>query len=238
VPRYHAEIFSLGGGGFDQFCCQNTHRSVGVGVISGDRCHLPVKAAPMPAGVNWSGFYVGAHFGYLWGRTTFIDNGVLAQSDAPTDGVVGGGLAGYSWQSGPYVLGIEGDIGRSNAHGNGNDDGAGGGGAGELHWTAHVRGRAGYAWGQWLLFVAGGLAIADFDVSMQDIISMTCGGIYTGFSVGGGIDYAINNRVSARLEYLYDDFGRKTYVMSSEVYEVRLTGSTLRAAINFKLGPN
>lgn len=92
---------------------------------------LPVRSAPPPAFValDWSGFYVGAHLG------TVVDRG-SAGSFASGDGglfpspnfggrggrtgnavgtldgrdLFGGGHAGYNWQSGSLVLGVEGDV--------------------------------------------------------------------------------------------------------------------------------
>jgi opacity protein-like surface antigen len=65
----------------------------------------PVRVDPA---FNWSGFHVGGHVGGIWGRSRVFDDGVLTESGAPTNGVVGGILAGYNWQTGPVVLGIEG----------------------------------------------------------------------------------------------------------------------------------
>ncbi len=207
---------------------------------------LPVKAPaytpPAIAPYNWTGFYLGGHFGYLWGRTTLVDNGVVTDTNAPTNGVIGGVLGGYNWQNGALVLGVEGDFGRTNARGNGQAAQAI-----EIHhynfdWTSHIRGRAGYASGPWLFFLAGGAAFAEFNMTMQTLstfIPCQSGGPYTGWSVGGGVDYAFNNLVSARAEYLYDDFGRKNYVMAAnDVYQVHLTGNTVRGAIVFKIWPH
>jgi outer membrane immunogenic protein len=202
----------------------------------------PAYTAPAATSYNWNGFYLGGHLGYLWGRTTLVDNGVVTESNAPTDGVIGGVLGGFNWQSGPLVLGIEGDIGWTNATGTGQAQPTV-----EIHhykidWTSHIRGRAGYATGPWLFFVAGGASIAEFNMTMQVLSTfIPCqeGGPYTGWSVGGGVDYALNDWVSARAEYLYDDFGRKNYTMAAnDVYQVHLTGNTVRGAIVFKLWPH
>lgn len=61
---------------------------------------MPVKAprpvaAPPPV-YNWTGFYVGGHVGYLWGRTHVEEDGVVTEDGVPTNGVVGGALAGYN----------------------------------------------------------------------------------------------------------------------------------------------
>lgn len=207
---------------------------------------LPAKApaytAPTIASYNWTGFYLGGHFGYLWGRTTLVDNGVVTDTNAPTNGAIGGVLGGYNWQNGALVLGVEGDIGWTNARGTGQSAQTI-----EIHhynfdWTSHIRGRAGYASGPWLFFVAGGAAFTEFNMTMQTLSTfIPCqeGGPYTGWSFGGSVDYAFNNLVSARAEYLYDDFGRKNYTMAAnDVYQVHLTGNTLRGAIIFKLWPH
>ena len=86
----------------------------------------PVMVTPT---FDWSGFYLGGHAGRIWGKSRVFENGVLTESGAPTDGSVGGFLAGYNWRAGPLVLGIEGDFGWSDAqgHGTGGNDGSGGG---------------------------------------------------------------------------------------------------------------
>ena len=131
---------------------------------------MPVKALPRvtapPPVYNWTGFYVGGHVGYLWGRTHVEEEGVVIEDGAATNGVIGGALAGYNWQYNQFVFGLEGDFGWTNANGTGlavviptttqpNTH--------DFNWTSHVRGRFGYAADRWLFFVAGGLAIADFN---------------------------------------------------------------------------
>ena len=74
--------------------------------------------APAPA-YNWSGFYAGGHVGYLWGSTRVVDNGVVTDANARTNGVVGGLLAGVNWQTGAFVYGLEADFGWANVRGTG-----------------------------------------------------------------------------------------------------------------------
>jgi outer membrane immunogenic protein len=193
----------------------------------------PVYKAPVPA-FSWTGFYVGGHVGYIWGRTRVEDDGVVTEPGAPTEGVVGGVLAGANWQTGALVLGIEADAGWTDAHGTGlvrlitqapNTY--------DLNWTSHFRGRAGYASGDWLFFVAGGIAVADLDFHEGGITRslLNEGGKYTGWSFGGGVEHAFTPQFLGRLEYLYDDFGSKNYTaFDGGIYTVGLKGQTLRAA--------
>jgi outer membrane immunogenic protein len=201
---------------------------------------MPVKAPPIVAPIpvfNWTGFYVGGHFGYLWAHNN-VEEAEIIIVEGHTNGVVGGVLGGANWQIGPVVLGAEADIGWSNAHGSklGLSD--------ELfeyniHWTSHVRGRLGYAvLPGTLVYVAGGLAVTHDTVRMFELLPpMVCGGTFTGGSIGGGVEQAFTRQISGRLEYLYDNFGHKTYTMADDSYRVGVTGNTVRGAVVFRFGP-
>jgi outer membrane immunogenic protein len=80
-----------------------------------DHCGGRVVKAPPPAPAplpyNWGGLYLGGHVGYLWGRTRVEEEGVVTEPNAAAKGVIGGVLAGYNWQAGPLVFGVEGDFG-------------------------------------------------------------------------------------------------------------------------------
>lgn len=207
-----------------------------------DLAARPYTKAPAMAidpAYDWSGFYVGGHVGYLWGRTRVVDDGVLVETGAPTNGVVGGVLAGYNWQRGPLVLGIEGDFGWTNAHGNGNipPPAVGIKNLYDARWDAHFVGKAGYAMGQWMIFGTGGLAVIDLDFQEGSLTPAppVTGGKYVGFSVGGGVEYAFTRNLLGRLQYIYDDFGSKTYVAADGgIYRVSVTSQTFRGALSWK----
>src|SRR5688572_23407288 len=95
--------------------------------LSAHAADIPMKApvaAPVmaPASFNWTGLYVGLHAGYNWGRTSFVDRdgyGTVV-GDAwnyRTNGFLGGGQAGYNFQTGPVVFGVEADLGYLSAKG-------------------------------------------------------------------------------------------------------------------------
>src|SRR5262245_17867167 len=71
---------------------------------------LPVKAPP-PLAWSWAGFYIGAHGGYGWKQNDFSE--VISVVPLTTiDGIdsrgwVLGGQAGYNWQYGRWVAGVE-----------------------------------------------------------------------------------------------------------------------------------
>jgi outer membrane immunogenic protein len=211
---------------------------------------MPVKAprpvaAPPPV-YNWTGFYVGGHVGYLWGRTHVEEDGVVTEDGVPTNGVVGGALAGYNWQYNQFLFGLEGDFGWTNANGTGvaappppvTTTTTQAPNKYDFNWTSHVRGRFGYAADRWLFFVAGGLSIADFNFHEGAITTTTVtvpGATYVGWSIGGGVEYAVTQNLLGRVEFLYDNFGHKNYVGSDgDPYRVSLTGSTVRGALAWK----
>jgi len=84
----------------------------------------PILKAPPVEVWNWTGFYIGGNVGYSWGRSdTDVDffnpvtglsitppAGSLTSSKFDMNGVVGGGQAGYNWQSGNWVFGVEVDF--------------------------------------------------------------------------------------------------------------------------------
>jgi outer membrane immunogenic protein len=207
----------------------------------------PYTKAPVMAvdpAYDWSGFYIGGHVGYLWGKTRVVDDGVLTEPGAPTNGVVGGVLAGYNWQRGPLVLGIEGDFGWTNAHGTGiiiNRPPAPPSTPNlyDMRWDSHFVGKVGFASGQWMIFGTGGLAVADLNFQEGFVPPagpiILVGGKYVGFSLGGGVEYAFTRNLLGRLQYIYDDFGSKTYAAADGgIYRVSLTGQTLRGALSWK----
>jgi len=158
---------------------------------------MPAKA-PMYAPVyNWTGFYVGVNLGGAWSES----NSNFGQAS----GVVGGGQIGYNWQpvGTPLVLGIEADIQGTSLK---NSSSIGGGITGDAKVPAFgtVRARLGYAWDRFMVYGTGGFAYSDTKVSLTGpggSVSDTKWG--TGWTAGGGVEWAFLGPWSAKLEYLY-----------------------------------
>jgi opacity protein-like surface antigen len=70
---------------------------------------MPVKARPVEAPINWSGFYVGVIGGTDYGHGTLTFPGV-SSADVRPAGVFGGGEVGYNIQAANWVYGLEGDL--------------------------------------------------------------------------------------------------------------------------------
>lgn len=152
-------------------------------------------------------------------------------------GVIGGGQIGYNWQVQKFVLGVEADLQGSDLKGSSatatrtfgppiipltvtqtvNVD------AGRVNWMASFRGRLGLAWDRILLYGTGGAAVAEFGSATATVINgpgiglpagtftASTGGNSTrwGWTVGGGIEWALNQNWSLGGEYRYTDFGNR-----------------------------
>ncbi len=70
---------------------------------------MPVKARPIEAPINWSGFYVGVIGGTDYGHGSLTFAGV-SSADVRPAGVFGGGEVGYNVQAANWVYGLEGDL--------------------------------------------------------------------------------------------------------------------------------
>jgi outer membrane immunogenic protein len=185
---------------------------------------LPMKApAVVPMTSTWTGFYAGAHFGYGWGTedstaTTTNSNfnsGFVFPTDDPT-GVLGGFQGGYNYQFGQWVVGIEGDYSFSGVSGDittpsqkiaGNLTASNS----QITWLADITGRVGYAWSNWLLYAKGGAVWTHVEANSNTTgpsPSTTSGNeTRSGWLIGGGVEWAVMEHVSLKLEYNYMDFG-------------------------------
>jgi len=203
---------------------------------------LAIKAPPPPAPFSWTGFYIGAHAGYGWGnendnQSVFFlpgsggggsggDSGGSAGggdggNDAfHTTGFVGGLHAGYNWQAGSLVLGLEGDIDYSAMDGSASTIYGAGPYAATLslsaNWQASIRARVGYALDTWLFYGTGGVAFANADLRgyglLKNIwVDNSDSNTATGWTLGGGIEHAFTPNWLGRIEARYTDFGSKTY---------------------------
>jgi outer membrane immunogenic protein len=206
---------------------------------------LPVKAAPMsPPPFNWTGFYVGANAGAIWSKSsvTQVDTfGIPFPNDSTTgSGFIGGVQAGYNWQFSNIVLGAEADIdfasvsrsvtittATSDTHNS------------RLSALGTARGRIGFAFDRFLPYVTGGVAFASLKNEYISTFpfAVNRGSSATGWTVGGGLEYAFDNHWSAKAEYLYAKFPDKTVAVgggSPYIFNFSDSESIARAGINYR----
>jgi outer membrane immunogenic protein len=178
-----------------------------------------ISQPPIVVAMNWTGLYLGAQAGYSWGKNDVCQyfSGVLFPTscrDLGADSFVGGLHAGYNVQFGQFVLGIEGDV--ESARRNESDSWGGANGYSfetRSNWQASLRGRAGYAFERALIYVTGGVAYAPRKhtyVALQDAVAIQFSSRDTGWTLGGGLEYAFASNWTARVEYRYTDWGTIT----------------------------
>ncbi len=140
-------------------------------------------------------------------------------------GVIGGGHAGYNYVlpafggiGTAFIVGIEGSIDGSDYRSStsyfaGNallNPGSSLSIRADIQGS--IRGRLGIAFSQALLYATGGAAFADFRTTTNNlnIGSDTFNHSRLGYTIGGGVEYAVTPQVSVRVEYRYNDFGTFT----------------------------
>jgi outer membrane immunogenic protein len=224
---------------------------------------MPVKApvykAPPPVvlAYNWTGFYVGANVGYSWGTASndwnfFAPNGLTGATICSTpnlggafcasgsdsnklNGAIGGFQAGYNWQSGNFVAGVEVDIQLSGQKGDqffstinpatlpptgflGTVTAAY---TEKLQWLGTARGRLGFTPAERVIvYATGGLAYGEVatDGSATATSTLLFNGVSplgnwsnratkAGWTVGAGVEGAVSRNWSLKVEYLYVDLG-------------------------------
>jgi outer membrane immunogenic protein len=218
----------------------------------------PVYKAPPPVW-SWTGFYTGVNAGHGFGRRgADVDlipvNPTFVPFTLHTDpkGFIGGAQAGYNWQRGAFVLGVETDLSFAAMKGddstvpisaitglplqNPNQPSIS-----EAHENIKlfgtVRARLGVTPADRLLvYVTGGLAYAHIDHSAATRFFIPNGNVFqgadsvtrTGWTAGGGGEWAVAANWSLKVEYLYYDLGDHTLFTTSIQTPTRSITDTFR----------
>ena len=188
------------------------------GALAADLESAPVTKAYAPAVAavyNWTGFYLGAEVGGGWSRFSAVDPTMPAagSTTANASGVLAGGLAGFNYQIGNVVLGLEGSYDWSGI--SISQSGAFGGGGGfsatvKNDYVATAAARVGYAFDRVLFYGKGGAAWTRDKVDASDGLGGTGTGRFNrvGWLAGAGVEYAFLQNWSVKLEYDYMRFGQ------------------------------
>jgi outer membrane immunogenic protein len=182
----------------------------------------PASPASFVPAYNWAGFFIGGTVGYGIGRndSTFTEPGGFLQP-ASTEafslsprGFDGGGILGYNWQFGSWVVGLEGDFQGSTGSGYLTSLLDGTTIDQKLSWFGTARVRVGYSVGQALIYGTGGVAFGEVKEGItQGVASASFSHTKSGFAVGGGIENKLDlfgllgPNWTTRTEYLFVDLG-------------------------------
>jgi len=233
------------------------------GAVAAQAADLPTrKEAPAPVFVpppfTWTGFYVGANIGGIWSSgsrsLTFFNpaSAVFLSGYEPgglgsnNSGVIGGGQAGYNWQTGAFVLGVETDFDGTSLGKSTNFNSLPFAGTGiptgilgdslfvhakaNLDWLGTTRARLGYVAtpdNRLMIYATGGVAYAGgtanfsvFDARNDFFLSGNPSSSRVGWTVGAGAEYALTNNWTIRGEYLYVDLGSNSFSTPAATFPV------------------
>lgn len=201
---------------------------------------LILLAANAALADDFKGFYVGGFVGGISSRstahTTTVDTGSYFASSSVTainaagtqslnsNAFNGGGEAGYNFQSGDFVFGVEGEFGTMHIDKRVNTSmpypccaGTGFTISQSIYtdFLSTVRARVGYVHGRAMYYVTGGFATTNLNPYVGFFTDSFAGASETGavnqwmkgWTVGGGVELRANKHWSVKGEYLYADFG-------------------------------
>lgn len=228
--------------------------------------------AATDAAYNWGGWYVGGNVGGGWGRSdtsnAFVNGTApIANQQAMTaaspqlssDGFTGGGQIGYNHQVDRWLFGVEVDTNYFDMKQSRSLTApfpAGGSftttNSVSTDWLVTLRPRIGYTVDRTLFYATGGLALTElkFGATYADTTGQneTANSSKTrvGWTAGAGIEHAFTNNWSAKVEYLYSDFGKQSMsgpVLSGSApttgmiaHDIDLKTSTVRGGLNYHFG--
>ena len=196
-------------------------------------------AADKSQSYDWTGPYLGASVGYAF--NTHITGGLFGYGDSGfTDatGALGGAYAGYNWQKENWVIGAEVMFEAANIFSTHTFNVTP-----TSYWTlkpemSHIgtiRARVGYAFDRALFYGTGGAGLTTLRISLpagSAYYDQTRD--YTGYTLGGGMEYALTNHWAGRLDYSYYNFGKQRSGEHSDDYISKLTASAVRGGLAYK----
>ena len=205
------------------------------------------QALPAPF---WQGFYAGGNIGGLWSEVDAANNVVFvmpgfivaANQSVNVSGLFGGAQAGYNFTTGNFLYGIEADIGWMDNSGSHTFSLAAPARSitvtSKAGWYGDITARGGFVYADALFYAKGGFAFSTGGANVADLtdgISQDSG-VFTGWTIGAGLEYLINPRWSAKLEYLYFDLSNNNCCFSSMgQFDDRVSMHTVKAGFNFFL---
>jgi outer membrane immunogenic protein len=198
---------------------------------------------------SWSGFYAGANYGGGAGRASQSD-ALFDRGQYDVGGSLAGATSGYNWQRGNLVYGLEADADYSRIEGATSGTNIPPCGAfsilgdcsTQLRWLGTARGRVGITWDRLMAYATGGAAVGLLKSSEGQAPGFLIGsGSVTrvGWTAGAGLEARIDQRWSAKLEYLYVDLGSgdiftEPFIFGTVSENVSFRTSIVRGGLNYR----
>lgn len=243
------------------------------GAASAADLRAPIRAPVVAPVYNWTGCYIGGFIGGAWNaeNVSVLDNNGYnnaVYNVGPFDrwnydldsSFIGGGTLGCNWQpiGSPLVLGLEGEIGYMKLTGQAYDPIVGFQAfPGTLSstkvgdWYGIIAPRLGYAWDRAMVYLKGGVAFVDVDVTVVDPVgaaqqlpSYTDSSSVATWTIGGGLEYAFDWNWTLKAEYMYIGLedtrtvcGLSTGIVNNYCFDHEFNGvHTAKVGLNYKFG--
>jgi len=221
-----------------------------------------------PYAADWSGFYFGGHVGYAWGGSNWTASTTAAPAETFAAGSLTlaqpintfneagsffeGFQGGYNYKlPNNFVIGAEADASFPSFQ---NIQGISIGGISTLAsplgpeaysetvlMSGTVRGRLGYAAGNWLLYATGGFAWTYNQLSLNQLASGVSEETKVwrlGWTAGAGVETPFAPHWTARLEYLYTGYGASsvTFPAAGQRFDSDFSEQEVRLGLNYRIG--
>jgi outer membrane immunogenic protein len=213
----------------------------------------PYQPPPPPPVFSWSGCYIGANIGGGWADKSFNDAAGLVTGVPGADlgshtasGVIGGGQIGCDYQAGVWVFGVQGMFDGSAMDGSNTQPNGFIVNNTTIPWLATVTGRIGVTAAPTVLVYAkgGGAWVRDEFTLTAVGTGATLANTTTnqsGWTVGGGVEWAFAGNWSAFAEYNYLDFGTPSVNFTSGIggtvpVNVKQNINSFMVGVNYRFG--
>lgn len=164
---------------------------------------------------DWSGFYIGGKAGGIWSDIGWTEN--FGEFDAPggakftPSSFAGGVFGGGNIQMGNWVFGLEASYLGMGLNQSASPVAPTDTFKTEIEWLLFVEPRLGYSWDRTMVFVKGGWVGGDAKFSANGLnssgaqASFQASEFVDGWTIGGGIEYALHPSFIIGIDYQYID---------------------------------
>jgi outer membrane immunogenic protein len=206
---------------------------IGSAVGMANAADMPMKAPSAPSVVSdWAGFYLGVHGGYGWARFSSDNFDPVSVALAPgalrnpqPQGTLFGGHAGFNWQRGAWVGGLEIDFSGADLKETQSLSASSGEAISlraKIDMLATARARFGFLPVQNLLvYGTGGFAWGHASAKETICTDVVCSTVATnesmfGWTAGAGLEYKLVENLLLRVEYLHYDFVKQDFTWANQ----------------------
>jgi outer membrane immunogenic protein len=216
---------------------------------------MPRAPAFVPPPFTWTGIYVGGNIGWGWTNVNTTDTGPapfgfgqvfpLGSTDSISqNGFLGGAQIGANWQFQQFVVGAEADFDATAIKNN--QAAPGSNSSYKDPWMSTFAARFGWAADRALFYGKAGGAYMQEKYNFGATDGSTVTGTFNrwGWMLGAGVEYAVTDNVTLKVEYNYLNFGTQsqtltpnatdlaTGTITGDINDSKLTANVVKAGVN------